>query len=90
MLPLLKWPSSGQPADDGLVVVVLHRARRATVLVVPPSAQASDIEELDAGMPIAIYRAQVEAARFGFGCIYVAPAQDACWDPAWGVVVDQG
>jgi hypothetical protein len=90
MLPLLKWPSSGQPADNGLVVVVLHPARRATVLVVPPSAQECDIEELDMGMPMAIYRAQVEAARRGFGCIYVAPAQDSYWDPAWGVVLDQG
>jgi hypothetical protein len=84
MLPLVKWPSIGLPEDDGLVVVVLHPARRATVLVVPSCAGANDVEELDMGMPMALYRAQLEAVRRGFMRIYVACGDEAPWDPAWG------
>jgi len=86
MLALKAWPEVGTPADDGLVIVVLHPASRATVIVVPPSARAEAIEELDMGMPMALYRAQIEAVWHGFQAIYIAPGEDAAWDPAWGVL----
>jgi hypothetical protein len=88
MLLLRTWPSTGAPADDGLVVVVLHPKKRATVLIVPRAARAEDVEEMDMGMPMALYRAQIEAARRGFSCIYVAANEEAPWDAAWGDLSD--
>ena len=86
MLALKAWPKVGTPADDGLVIVVLHPASRATVIVVPPGARDEDIEELDMGMPMAIYRAQIEVVGHRLQAIYIAPGEDAPWDPAWGVL----
>ena len=86
MLALKTWPTVGTPADDGLVIVVLHLASWATVIVVPPSARNEDIEELDVGMRMALYRAQIEAVGHGLQAIYIAPGEDAPWDPAWGVL----
>ena len=80
---LKRWPTGGTPADDGLVVIVLHPANRATVLVVPHGAHAEDVDELDMAMPMALYRAQIEATRRGFVHIYVAPNEEARWNQAW-------
>jgi hypothetical protein len=88
MLTLKRWPATGAPADDGLVIVVLHPASRATVLVVPSGARTPDIQELDMGMPMALYRAQIEAARRGLHVVYVSPGEEAPWEPEWGVLVD--
>jgi hypothetical protein len=86
MLALKPWPTAGSPTDDGLVVIVLHPCSRATVLVVPCSARTEDVEELDMAMPMALYRAQIEAVRRGFRHIYVAPGDEAPWNPEWGVL----
>jgi hypothetical protein len=86
MLTLKRWPATGAPADDGLVIV--DPAGRATVLVVPSGARTADIQELDMGMPMALYRAQIEAAQRGFQVIYVAPGEEAQWNPEWGVLID--
>ena len=88
MLVLRTWPSSGAPADDGLVVVVLHPANRATILIVPRAERTEDVQEVDMAMPLALYRAQVEAARRGFSRVYVAINEQARWNAAWGVLDD--
>lgn len=84
MLALKTWPIIGSPADSGLVAVVLHPGNRATVLVVPCAAHSEDIQELDMAMPMALYRAQIEATRHGFAHIWVAPSEGAPWDAEWG------
>jgi hypothetical protein len=88
MLTLKRWPATDAPADDGLVVVVLHPASQATVLVVPSGARTPDVQELDMSMPMALYRAQIEAARRSFRVIYVSPSEEAQWNPEWGVLID--
>jgi tartrate dehydratase alpha subunit/fumarate hydratase class I-like protein len=84
MLALKTWPIVGTPADNGLVVVVLHPGNRATVLVAPRAGGSENVEELDMAMPMALYRAQVEATRHGFAHVWIAAGEGAPWDQAWG------
>jgi hypothetical protein len=53
---------------------------------VPRGARTEDVEELNVAMPMALYRAQVEALKHGFQAIYVASDENAPWDPVWGVL----
>src|SRR5262245_37498230 len=89
MLVLRTWPLTDAPADDGLVVLVLHPESRATILIVPPAAREGDVQEVDMAMPMALYRAQVEAARRGFSSVYVAASEEAPWNTAWGSLENQ-
>jgi hypothetical protein len=88
MLRLKQWPEAGVPPDDGLVIVLIHRASLATVLVVPPGASESDIRELDMGVLMALHRAQLEASRRGFEVVYVSPGKELPWNPEWGTLID--
>jgi hypothetical protein len=88
MLKLKQWPAAGVPPDDGFVIVLIHRASLATVLVVPPGASESDIRELDMGVQMALYRAKLEASRRGFQVIYVSPGEEVPWNPEWGILID--
>ena len=89
-MPTFKtWPEDDPPSDNGLVVVVLHRRNRATVMVIPPSMSrvaAPDDVELDT--PAALESAKMHADLFGLETVYVSVNAAAPWNPKWGVLTE--
>ena len=90
-MPIFKrWSDENPPGDDGLVVVVLHRESRATVVVSPPlTSGATNVGDVELDTPTALEAAKVQAASYGLETIYVSVNESSApWDEEWGTLTE--
>ena len=80
-----RWSDENPPRDDGLVVVVLHRNNRATVIVSPPLASGvTNPDDVELDTPAALEAAKAQAASYDLDAVYVSVNESAPWQEEWG------
>ena len=89
-MPIFKrWSNENPPGDDGLVVVVLHRENRATVIVSPsPASGVANPSDVELDATVALEAAKMQAASYGLETIYVSVNKSAPWDEEWGTLTE--
>lgn len=88
MIVFKRWPESAPPNDDGIVVVVLHRSGRSTLIVAPAARAGRPLPDVELDTPAALRAAERQAETYGLSTVYVAVNDAAPWDPEWGELSD--
>ena len=88
MVVFKRWPESTPPNDDGIVVVVLHRGGRSTLIVAPAARAGRAHPDLELETLAALRAAERQAETYGLDTVYVAVSDAAPWEPEWGELSD--
>jgi hypothetical protein len=88
MVLFRRWPENAPPNDDGIVVVVLHRHGRSTLIVAPAARAGRPHPDLELETTAALRAAERQAETYRLSTVYVAVNDAAPWNPDWGELRD--